>query len=323
MSYQSNFAALIQEICQEENIRLISLSDGWAFHMEKDGRSAFLYGYQFAQNSASSASVCTDKSTASEWLRQKKIPCIPHTCLMNPDPMEYAPPSGSGPILRSMLQQYGSIVLKDNTGTGGDLVFRASTPREAEYAASKIFQKSPSLAVCPYQDIQEEYRVILLRENIRLIYRKLRPSLTGDGHSSIKELYAAYLSSGNEKELYTALLTPKELARVPQKGERFPLNWKHNLGQGAKAQILFPAWEDQEHPLSSKQSLLLELTELAQKAAKALEITFASIDLVLTNDGLQVLEVNSGVMMEYLAQGHPSHRALAKEIYREALLDLL
>ena len=43
----SNVTMLFREICEEERIHLTSYSDNWAHRLEKDGKTAFIVGYQF------------------------------------------------------------------------------------------------------------------------------------------------------------------------------------------------------------------------------------------------------------------------------------
>jgi glutathione synthase/RimK-type ligase-like ATP-grasp enzyme len=45
--------------------------------------------------------------------------------------------------------------------------------------------------------------------------------------------------------------------------------------------------------------------QIAVRAAKSIEMRFGSIDVVQVNGVWQVLEVNSGVMMEALSKSHP------------------
>ena len=55
---------------------------------------------------------------------------------------------------------------------------------------------------------------------------------------------------------------------------------------------------------------------LAIRAAQAIGIRFASVDIVRVADEWKVLEINSGVMMETLGRYHPE---LANAAYTTAL----
>jgi len=71
------------------------------------------------------------------------------------------------------------------------------------------------------------------------------------------------------------------------------LNWRHNLDWGAQPAVLEQGatWD--------------ACVEMAVNAAKSIDIRFGSIDLVQADGGWQILEINSGVMMEALSKLHP------------------
>ena len=70
-------------------------------------------------------------------------------------------------------------------------------------------------------------------------------------------------------------------------------DWRHNLDLGARP-VLLPPGEVRE-----------ACVPLAVRAAQAIGIRFASVDVVRVADEWKVLEINSGVMMETLGQHHP------------------
>lgn len=80
--------------------------------------------------------------------------------------------------------------------------------------------------------------------------------------------------------------------------------WMHNLGLGAQADLV--AYDE-------------KLADLAVRTVAALNIHFASVDIAETEEGLKILEVNSGVMMEYFSAKSPENYQIAKEIYRKAI----
>ncbi len=81
-------------------------------------------------------------------------------------------------------------------------------------------------------------------------------------------------------------------------------DWRHNLDLGARP-VLLPSGEKREGCVA-----------LAVKAAQAIGIRFASVDIVRVAGAWKVLEINSGVMMETLGQHHPG---LVQAAYTAAL----
>lgn len=301
---KSSYVKIINEICAEENIALSSYSYDWAFCLRKDEKRAFILGYQFGLNPSSVQQVCNDKNIASEVLKEEHIPSVYHACFMAPSMLQYTGGGGSWKELLSRLEK-GPIVCKDNYGTGGNLVFKVETQAQLEQAAAAIYAASEAMAVCDYEEILSEYRLVVLDGQIRLAFSKIRPSLTGNGVSTLGALLGEAIAKGQLHSI--AVPNDAALSRVLEKGEVYLLNWKHNLGQGATALTL------------SVDELDQEIVDLAHKTAKALGIRFASIDMIRTEQGWKVLEVNAGVMMEHFASSGEIQYQTAKEIYRDAI----
>lgn len=307
----SCFIEIIKEICQEEEISIQAFSSDFMFQLKKEGKVNYIFGYQFGLNTAVSHMICEDKSTASELLSYAGIPNIEHYCFMSPRNIKYIPDTGNWDKILSMFKKYKTLVLKDNKGTGGFSVYYVRNTAELEHATQILFQSSHSISVSPYYPILEEYRIIILDNEIQLIYHKERKHLIGDGIHTIKELYAMYLL--NDGISYP--IEEKDSSKILKTNEIYPLHWKHNLGQGASPVI------------DTDQTVIEPLKQLAKKAANCIGIRFAAIDIVkiLSNKELQyrILEVNSGVMMEYLSQTNQEFRQIAKEIYRQAIRKMM
>ena len=304
---ETNFVKIIREICAEENIVLKSYSADWIFRLEKDGVHDIILGYQFGLNSASVNMLCCDKCAASEIMSECGIPNIEHELFASPENQKFMGFPGNWKRLLELLDQYGTVVCKPNQGTGGENVCRCSTKYELEEAVHRIFLKSDYMAVSKFYEIEDEYRAIILDGKIRLIYRKKRPQITGDGVHSIAGLCMLYADHGQLPSEFGVA----DFSRIPAKGEKVILNWKHNLGLGAHADLL------------SDGPVRKELSDIVSRVYKEIGVRFASIDIVGTNEGFKVLEINSGVMMENFAGQSSQNYLTAKKIYRDAILKMM
>lgn len=83
--------------------------------------------------------------------------------------------------------------------------------------------------------------------------------------------------------------------------------WRHNLGLGGRAVDVTDG------------SLSAELAEVAGPALRAIGLRFASVDIMATESGLTVLEVNAGVMMEHYGRSSDERRERAEAIYDRAV----
>jgi NAD(P)-dependent dehydrogenase (short-subunit alcohol dehydrogenase family) len=151
----------------------------------------------------------------------------------------------------------------------------------------------------------------MLEGRCELAFAKERPFVVGDGRRTALELLAAQAGDGGLGRDLRRMIeeyepdVARQLASVPPAGAKFLLNWRHNLGQGAVARLI-------------DTSTCPEARALAEAAAAAVNLRFGSIDVLVPTTGPSVLEVNAGVMMEYVARAMPDGDTLAERIYRRA-----
>lgn len=297
---------IVKEICLESAIDYKSFSYDWILQLSANGRKMFIYGYKFPNNNASIEQICNDKSALSDILDVHKVPHVRHYYFMSPNNEQYVGKNGDWDRMKELLREHKRIVCKTNSGTGGRNVYKVDSQKKLEIAVHNIFSKAKSLCIAPYRTIEAEYRVIIVNSNVGVIYEKVRPSIIGNGIDTI-----ACLIRHDNVLLNVDIDSDIDLNSVPDLGEKVYVSWKHNLGQGAK-------------PVIVTDSLLKEkIAALALTCALAINIDFASVDIIKSEQGLEILEVNSGVMMETLAQSSPENYFIAKGIYKKAIFSFL
>lgn len=301
LNQQRNFIKIITGICKEEGIAIEPLASEWIFRLTKDGETTYIVGYQFGLNHATASAICNDKSVTSEILTKAHIPNVGHHFFMDIQNRAYIGDVGIWQELLELLKEFGKLVCKPNEGTGGENVYLVTNPYELEVAVNTIFQKSRTMAVSPFYDIEDEYRCVILDGEIRLIFKKERGYVVGNGIDSVGKLIASQKDN-------VANIEDKDISSVPQEGVRYYLSWKHNLGLGASSKTVDISEVD------------TEVARLAKASASEVNVRFASVDIVRTASGYRVLEVNSGVMLENFSKQSDTNYRIAKEIYREAIL---
>ncbi len=269
--------------------------------LEKNKKSTYIYGYKFENNSATTLSICNDKAATYQVLSNNGVASVEHNFFMRYKHTKF---SELYTEMLKLLNAHKIIVLKNNTGSGGKLVYKVSNKIQLKQALKKLLKHTKFICVSPYVDIQKEYRCIMCDSNVELIYEKVRPSVTGNGKSSIKNLL-------NELPYKIKPSKTIKLNYVPKKGEVMTLNWKHNLYYGASAKL----------NLDNKTKTIL--TKIAKSATKILKAKFVSVDIVLLDNTYKVLEVNSGIMMEKFSTFSTQTYDKAKQIYTKAILSLL
>lgn len=209
----------------------------------------------------------------------------------------------------SEFLKHGCLVVKPNYGCEGQGVFLCHSVKETESAIQKLFKTQNSVSVCPYYDIKTEYRTFYLDGEVKLIYGKTKPFGVGNGKSTIGELVEEL--NLPDKSVVKDNLRDLDLTYIPTTGEKVDISWKHNLSGGAKPNIL------------EKGELYEQIEQLAIRAGKAMNINFATIDIIETTDGsLYVLEINSGIGATIFTELVDGGTEIIKDIYRQAVKKL-
>ncbi len=297
LNSQRTFVDAVKRYCADRGIGVEIRSQGWLIVMQRGPKRHFAFGYDLGLNSAVAHRIANDKAATAEVLQICGVPCVPHTLFLNPKLNEYFAPQRSWQAMIALLRENpNGIVVKPNEGTSGDFVFKVSTEPDLELAAHKIFSSGLSLAISPCVDIENEVRVVLIDHHPVVVYSKNRPAITGDGKHSLLELALAATPAELRSTILPRMvgdLDQAALDAIPPLGQRRVLNWRHNLDSGAR-------------PIVLEQGKVREACiEIAVQAAKAIGIRFGSVDVVEVNGSWQVLEINSGVMMEALGKLHP------------------
>ncbi|PAY10048.1 RimK-like protein [Bradyrhizobium sp. UFLA03-84] len=301
---QRIFLETIKKYCLARSIAVEVRSGGWLVIMTKGNQRRLAIGYDIGLNSAVAHQVANDKSACAEVLASAGVPAVAHTLFLGNKLSKHIPGSDSFDAMRLLLDRHPhGLVVKPNEGTSGELVFHVTTPTQLETAVTRILAAHPSLAISPYVALDDEVRVVLLDALALIVYGKTRPMVVGDGIHSLRALAQATATTEQLKTL-TEDFDAAALDAIPPAGERRLLNWRHNLDAGAEPVLLTDA--------ATRDACIA----LATKAAQAVGIRFASIDVVRADGAWKVLEVNSGVKMEALGRRDP---ALVEAAYSAAL----
>ncbi len=287
---------LIKEICEEENIKFNLISNGWIIVLEKDNQIHYISGTKFDLNNFTSATICNDKYACFSALKYHNIPVCEHHILYQEDKKE---------DIEKIFNEYNKdVVIKKNIGSYGSDMFHIKDFNDLLNNMNNLFKSNKSISILPFYKIKAEYRVIVLNNNVELIYSKIRPVVIGDGIHTIYELLLDF-----NKPFFKDIKN-KELDYILEKDKIYEYSWQHNISKGAI-------------PVKVEDDNLKErLKDLAIKTTNRLNLNFVSVDIVeLENNELKVIEINSGVVTniaEYFEDGDE----IAKRIYKKAVLSM-
>lgn len=301
------FHVLMRELCSEMGIKMEKLSYGWILQLTKDGKIRHITGNCFDINPEAAGNIAGDKYATFEVLNSQNVPVVKHVMVFNPTTMgSYVTDNGNYLTVANEFIKYGKLVVKPNHGFQGNGVTLCNTLKETEIAIQKTFRTHGSVSVCPYYDIKTEFRTFYLNGEVYLIYGKTKPYVIGNNSSTLGELIEKL--NLPDKKIVHDNLSELDLTYVPDSGEKVEISWKHNLSGGATPSIL------------PEGDLYSRIKSLALQAGKAMNINFATIDIIqTTDDELFVLEINSGVCSTIFTESISNGYDIMKNIYRKAL----
>lgn len=297
------YQELIKEICNENNIKYKFLSKNWIIKLEKDNNIRFIAGNKFDLNGHAVGLILDDKYALFDVLKNSGINVCEYKIFYNKDnKYDYAIGCNTyDSAIEYFKNNNCNIVIKPNNGSKGLNIYHITNEKDLIKTLDELFIKNYSISICPYYEIENEYRVIILNNEVKLIFGKIKPIVIGDGVSTLKELLI------NFNESY---FKDKEIDNyIPKLNEIYEYDWKFNLSRGAKS------FYDIDDELKCK------LSEIAINVCKSVDIKFASVDIVKLSTGeLKVLEANSGVTIDKVTNFLPNGKDIAKKIYTEAIL---
>ncbi|MEY3230780.1 MAG: hypothetical protein RL689_869 [Planctomycetota bacterium] len=307
-----SFLHVMRRVASEHGVTTEVLGKGWIIRFTKGDTVRHAYGYSLDLNAAATHQLACDKAATSEVLAAAGVRHVPHLLFLHPSMARYAPHAGNWARMLKACDDFGwDAVIKENAGTGGRGVMRVRSMLELEQATYALFSQTTSLALAPHVEADVELRFVMLDGRCELAFAKQRPFVVGDGRRTALELLAAQAGEGGLGRDLRRMIEEyepdgaRQLASVPPAGVKFLLNWRHNLGQGAVATMVEPDASPAAH-------------DLALAAAKAVGLRFGSVDVLVAAAGPTVLEINAGVMMEYVSRVMPNGEGISERVCRKA-----
>ena len=273
--------------------------------LKKGDKVRYIVGNKFDLNGHGIGNVMDDKYAFYDTLKHFNIPvCEYHIFYREDNNGDYAKGCHTKEDLINLFNKYNQdVIIKPNLGKIGEGVYHITDEKRLLAKTKVLFKENFSISICPYYHAKNEYRVIVLDNEVKLVFKKYNPVVIGDGKSTLKELlvkFNPYYFSDKEIIKYT-----------PKTSEVYVYDFRFNLSCGSIASTNI------DEQLKSK------ITNLALEVAKKTNLTFASIDIFETiDDKLLVLEANSGVTINKVTNFIPNGYEIAKSIYKEAVIKM-
>lgn len=299
------FKEIIKEICEYLNIKYTFLSKDWVIKLEKNNEVRYLTGNKFDLNGHAIGNIMDDKYALYEVLKELNIPVCHHRIIYHKNNNQsYTIGCNTEEYILNCFNEFHSdVVIKPNKGAMGINVYHITDKEELLTKTNELLINNYSISICPYYHIKNEYRVIVLDNQIKLIYKKINPTVIGDGKSSLKELLTKFNNN---------YYSDKDIPHIiPKTNEIYTYDFHFNLSKGSIAS------------LNIEDNIKEKISKIAIDVSNKVGIRFASIDIIETTDNeLLVIEANSGVTINKAINYIPNGYNIAKDIYKEAIIKL-
>lgn len=165
---------VIDEICKDLGIEEKKLSFGWIRELKKDGKTCHIVRNTFDLNPAGSYDIVNDKYATYEVLSNNDVNIIKHIMIFNEKSRKEYAGNLEQEIDNAFLELGNKLVIKANFSSEGKEVYLVNDKKEAIEVVKDIFNRNfASVSVCPFEEIECEYRVIVLDGEILYIYKKI------------------------------------------------------------------------------------------------------------------------------------------------------
>ena len=301
------FPRIIKEICNELDINYEFLSKDWIIKLSKDEKIRFISGYKFDLLNHACGICFDDKYATYKVLNSIGVSTVKHDIIYrSTNKNSYANDCKGLEYLIELFNKYKrNIVLKVNNGTCGIDVYHITNINDLKDKYNLLISKNYSLSVCPFYEIENEYRAIILNSEVKLLYKKIKPVVTGDSIKTIKELLMDF---NNE---YFKNYDDDNKDDVLPLNETFEYDWKFNLSKGAISSLDID-YNDKEN-----------IDNIIKLLKPIINNGFCSVDIIKTKDNnFYVMEINSGVMMQNFIKQNENGYMIAKLIYKEAIIEM-
>lgn len=179
--HRAIFVQQIEDSCRKANVKVEWFSDYWIAKLTKNDRTEYISAFLFPINNAAAVGIARDKVATYHVLAAAGIATVKHWLVRFP------PDISSNTVARTALKDVElPIVLKPCDRGGGVDVFKVTTHEELTFTLTTMATRYRTIAASPYEDIIDEFRIVLLDQNAQLIFRKLRNNTTGEWRHNLQ-----------------------------------------------------------------------------------------------------------------------------------------
>lgn len=251
----------------------------------------------YPQNDATASTLASDKYFTNSILERAGTPTLGGEYFFLHDRHRAHRPAGHerDDALEYFRRLGGTAFVKPLQGSRGDFAQALRGEGSVLRYLGEVAQYYDAILIQPVVS-GIEFRIFLLDDEIVYSARKYPPFVSGDGARTIRDLLAAHNSALRSRGLSPVATEDRDTAldAVLPKSERFDIPGRMNLSAGGTMVLEAP---------NSRAAF-----DLARKAAKALRLRVAAVDMFTELEGdteaMRVIEVNANPSIRLLEESN-------------------
>lgn len=316
---------LLKEICQEQGIIFIEEPSRGMFGVMifENGRNFFVKDVNLNLNYTSSMRITKNKAITSYFLEKFGYSIPDYTIVYSNDKCRKYNLNDTLDKGIAYARQIGyPIILKLNDSSQGRGVYKIYNEKQLIDTANIIFENNNTFQIQRFYDFND-YRVVILGDEILSAYQRIPMYVIGDGTSTIEQLIEKkqrqFKKNGRNTEIKIDSDMYENLSKLGfnfgtklNKGQQCILRNVSNLSAGGECLEL----TDRIHE---------DYSNLCKKIARDFNLNLCGIDIMchdLTKniDKYVVLEINSSPGLDNYAFSGIDQEIYVKELYRKVIL---
>ena len=219
------------------------------------------------------------------------------------------------------------VIVKPNSGSQGSGVTLVHTKKDFYQVLNGIF-KTDNVALVQSYVRGDDYRIVVLDNEIISAYRRIALSIVGDGKSSILELLEKKQKAFEKAERNTVIKTDD--VRISQKLKRLKLSKSSILSKGQKVSLLDNAnlstggesedVTDLVHPSFKKMAITL---------TKDMGLRLCGVDILVQgditkkqDDNYWIIEINAAPGLDHYSKMGKQQEKIVEDLYLKVLKHL-
>ncbi len=290
----------------------------------KSGRRRYFRYNTLDLNPVGASDIAKDKDYANYFMRLMNYPITPGRAFYSDSWCEAIGSKRNIDAAYRYAQKIGfPVIVKPNSGTQGTDVCAAYNTEEFDRAVRSVFKKD-RIALVQRKLTGNDYRVVVLDDEVISAYQRIPLNVVGDGQSTIQQLLArkarAFVASSRDTRI--KLKDPRMISKLkhqgfafgsrPARGQKVLLLDNANLSTGGDAIDV----TNSIHPAFKK--IAIELT-------KDMGLRLCGVDLMVDGDIAEkpgrywILEINAAPGLDHYVKTGPAQRKIVEDLYFKVL----